>query len=164
MLGVLDGAAAWLQAIGVSEQWPASFSEDPVWVERFRRWTHDGRVFLARDEGGIAVACFRLMDSDVHIWQDDGSEGNVYLHSLAVRREVAGQGITPVIFDWAVQYAVSRGAEELRLDCWAGNERLVRYYEGAGFEPRGTQHVSEGESGVWDMQEYWVAKFARPCR
>jgi GNAT superfamily N-acetyltransferase len=163
VLAVLDDAAAWLQAIGVTEQWPASFSGDPAWVARFSSWVADGRLFIARDAAGAAAGCFRLMPNDRHIWGDDGG-ANLYLHSLAVRRASAGDGVAAAMLAWACDYAGSHGAEELRLDCWAGNDRLVRYYADAGFEPRGVEHVVEGEGGLWSMPAYWVAKFARRLR
>lgn len=159
VLNVIDDAAAWLQSIGVTEQWPASFSADPAWVARFQRWIGEGRVYCARDGAGAAAGCFRLMPSDLHIWGDD-TGGYLYLHSLAVRRSAAGDGVAAAMLGWAREYAASQGAEELRLDCWAGNERLVRYYADAGFEPRGEAHVIDGTGGQWSMKEYWVAKFA----
>jgi GNAT superfamily N-acetyltransferase len=161
VLAVLDEAAAWLQSIGVTQQWPASFSGEPAWAERFQRWLAEGCVYLARDADGIAVGTFRLMPRDVSLWQDDSGR-HLYVHSLAVRRSSAGGDVAPLMLAHALEVAASRGAEELRLDCWAGNERLLRYYEDAGFESRGQHHVLLETPGVWGHQDYWVAKFARP--
>jgi ribosomal protein S18 acetylase RimI-like enzyme len=158
VLAVLDDAAAWLQAIGVSEQWPPSFSADVAWVERFTGWIAAGYVYLACDADGAAIGCFRLMNEDTSIWQD-ASGRHVYLHSLAVRRTAAGGDVASAMLDFALQYAAAQGAEELRLDCWAGNQRLVKYYEDAGFEHRGLHHVDI--SGAWGKQDYYVAKFAK---
>jgi GNAT superfamily N-acetyltransferase len=158
VLSVLDEAAAWLQSIGVTEQWPASFSADAAWVERLRRGIENEQVYVAHD-GGTAQGCFRLLNEDGAIWQD-ASRRYVYLHSLAVRRASAGRGVATAMLDFAVQVAASHGAEELRLDCWAGNERLMRYYLDAGFELRGQHHVAI-DNGVWGKSDYWVAKFAK---
>jgi GNAT superfamily N-acetyltransferase len=106
-------------------------------------------------------ACFRLVAEDAHIWPHD-SKVCLYLHSLAVRRTVAGRSVASTMLDWAVQYATSQGSDELRLDCWAGNNRLRRYYEDAGFEARGEALVAS-EAGV-DHQDYYVAKFAKKTR
>jgi GNAT superfamily N-acetyltransferase len=163
VLAVLDDAAAWLQAIGVTGQWPASFSGEPAWVERFRDWAGDGRLFIACDDAGAVVGCFRMMLSDRHIWGDDNGS-NLYLHSLAVRRAVASAGIGAAMLTWACDYAARAGVAELRLDCWAGNDRLVRYYTDAGFESRGVALVAEGEGGMRSMPAYWVAKFAKRLR
>jgi len=160
VLGVLDDAAAWLQSIGVREQWPGSFSADPAWVERFTGWTAGGNVFLARDASGIAIGCFRLMREDTLIWQDNTGR-HVYLHSLAVRRSAAGSGVASAMLDWELEHAAGLGAEDLRLDCWAGNERLVKYYEASMFEPRGRHHVVLDEPGIFGHQDYHVARFAK---
>jgi len=160
VLGVLDDAAAWLQVIGMTEQWPASFSAEPAWVERFTRWTAEGRVFIARDANGVAVGCFRLLDADDHIWTNESGSA-LYLHSLAVVRRAAGQDVAKAMLDWAVAFAARRGIEELRLDCWAGNERLKRYYVDAGFDPRGEAMVASEPDGENDHKDYYVAKFAK---
>jgi ribosomal protein S18 acetylase RimI-like enzyme len=157
VLGVLDDAASWLQSIGVTEQWPPSFSADPAWVTRFERWTADGNVYIARDDDGSAVGCFRLMLSDDHIWQAQPAKA-LYLHSLAVTRLSAGQGIARHLLDSALEIARANGVDELRLDCWAGNERLRRYYIDAGFEFRGETEVDD------DGSRYWVARFAKTVR
>jgi hypothetical protein len=65
------------------------------------------------------------------------------------------------MLDWALEYSAALGAEELRLDCWAGNERLVQYYEASMFEPRGRHHVVLDEPGIFGHQDYYVARFAR---
>jgi ribosomal protein S18 acetylase RimI-like enzyme len=45
-----------------------------------------------------------------------------------------GMGIGRVLVEAAVRIARERGVRQLRVDCWAGAERLVRWYEEAGFE------------------------------
>jgi GNAT superfamily N-acetyltransferase len=160
VLGVMDEAAGWLPTVGMGEQWPASFSRDPAWVERFRGWMGQGRVFLARVDDGAAVGCFRLLDADDHMWGDQPARA-LYLHSLAVRRSAAGQGLGQAMLDWALQHAASTGAEELRLDCWAGNERLKRYYAEAGVEARGETMVASEPEGEHAHRDYRVAKFAK---
>ena len=59
----------------------------------------------------------------------------------------------------ACEHAALRGAGELRLDCWAGNERLKRYYLDAGFEARGETEVVDE-----DGSRYWVTRFAKKVR
>jgi ribosomal protein S18 acetylase RimI-like enzyme len=100
------------------------------------------------------------MPSDPQIW-GDGGNSHLYLHSLAVRRATAGTGVASAMLDWAYEYAASQGAEELRLDCWAGNERLVHYYATAGFEPRGEANIPGEADQLGANRAYWVAKFAK---
>jgi GNAT superfamily N-acetyltransferase len=155
VLLVLTNAGAWLHSKGLTEQWPASFIDDPAWQDRFDRWTAEGRVFVA--DGGLrgVLGCFRLMDADDHIWAGEPGAA-LYLHSLAVVRWAANQGVAKQMLDWAVDHAASMGVDELRLDCWGGNDRLRRYYVDAGFQARGEVEVVDSEQG-----RYSVALFAK---
>ena len=146
MLGVIDDAATWLHSIGVTEQWPASFSARPEWVEEFRDLIRRGCVFLVwRDGsavGGVVLEEQPYGYAVEKMWPD-GAVDAVLLFRLAVRRAVAGTGVARRLLDWALDYTRQRGKNELRLDCWAGNERLKRYYSDAGFEPCGDIEIEE---------------------
>ena len=156
---VLDEAATFLHAIGVSEQWPVSFSADPGWVGLVSQLVAKEQVFLARLDG-LSVGAFYLGDGaelaaqDHHVW--DGVPGDaLYIGLLAVRRSVAGAGVAAAMLQWACSRAVASG-RVLRLDCWAGNARLKQYYAEAGFEPRG-----EVEVHSFDGRIYSVSRFER---
>jgi GNAT superfamily N-acetyltransferase len=82
------------------------------------------------------------------------------LSRLAVSRSVAGQGVAMRLLDWAVDYARSRGKRELRLDCWAGNERLKRFYTDSGFDARGDVE-SPGLDLSGGGRSYFVSRFSR---
>ncbi|OLT15757.1 hypothetical protein BJF78_16090 [Pseudonocardia sp. CNS-139] len=125
VIGVLDESAAWLAARGVV-QWPPAFR--PEWLEPALR---DGDVWLA-ERDGAAVATVTLQWAD-RLWPDDGRAG--YVHRFAVCRRAAGLG--PELLAWAAGATRDRGRDLLRLDCDAGNARLRRYYEAAGFAHRG---------------------------
>ena len=131
VLSVLDEAAAWLHARGVS-QWPERFESS--WVEdAIRR----GETWLVQ-VGGTISATVTLNWSDP-VWSDvPGSAG--YLHRIAVRRRASGLGA--VIIAWAADIACQRGRKALRLDCVASNDRLRAYYEAAGFVHHGDVAVA----------------------
>jgi protein-tyrosine phosphatase len=97
------------------------------------------------------------MPNDDHIWPADPVKA-LYLHSLAVIRPSAAQGVAGQLLSSALEIATNAGVDELRLDCWAGNERLKRYYVGAGFDPRGEIEVDDAGS------RYRVALFAKSVR
>ncbi len=60
VLSVMDEAAAWLHASGITEQWPASFSDRPEWVDSFRGLITRRAVFLAwRRDQAIASLVLR---------------------------------------------------------------------------------------------------------
>lgn len=161
VLAVLDEAAAWLQDIGVTEQWPAVISQDEGWVARVSRFVSEGRFFVAR-AGDTAVGVFHLRDeagldggpSAWWLWEEQ-AQPSLYLFTLAVRRSVAGRGVAAAMLDWAFDSAQQRG-RVLRLDCWAGNHKLRRYYTAAGFE-----HLGDVEGTGLDGRFYSVSRFQR---
>ena len=130
VLSLLDEAAAWLRARGVS-QWPDRF--EPSWVDGA---ISRGETWLVRV--GAAISGTVTLDWSDRIWRDDGTAA--YVHRMAVRRQAAGLGA--VILDWAADAARQHGQEALRLDCVASNARLRAYYEAAGFVHHGDVTVA----------------------
>jgi ribosomal protein S18 acetylase RimI-like enzyme len=60
-----------------------------------------------------------------------------YLHRLATRPEVAGQGIGARLIAAADDMIRQRVRHWLRLDCERDNQRLRAYYESLGFSHQG---------------------------
>ena len=142
---ILEEAAAWLIERGIP-QWPATFPRAPL-----REHIARGEFFLAR-LGGQAAGTLMLIDADPEIWGAQPPDA-LYLHSFAVRRSAAGQGLGQAMLDWAAGQAAAAGKRYLRLDCWAGSAPLRAYYAGAGFTFRG-----ETTEGHWQC-----ALFERPA-
>lgn len=161
VLAVLDEAAAWLQSIGMREQWPPVVSEDERFLTQVTRLVGEGRFYVASSEGD-AVGVFNLRDEPnldggpSGYWTlEDLKQPAVYLFQLAVRRSVASQGVAASMLQWAFETA-QRRERTLRLDCWAGNERLRRYYLDAGF-----QHLGDWEGSDSTGRFYAVSRFER---
>ena len=161
VLSVLDDAAAWLQSIGMTEQWPRVISDDATWVARVSRFAAEGRFYVAH-RGGVTAGVFHLRDEPGL----DGGPGAfwavqelqqpaVYLFQLAVRRWVAGSGVAAAMLDWAFELARGQG-RVLRLDCWAGNEKLRRYYLEHDFG-----HLGDVTAHGIDGRYYEVSRFER---
>ncbi len=141
VMSILDEAGAWLHSIGITQQWPRSFSQRQGTPETFTDQLQTGIVYIARQGAGAAAGTFRLTEGDARVWPDAKAGEALYLHSLAVRRSVAGSGVAAEMLAWARARAAVLGRQELRLDCWAGNQRLRRYYVDGGFEFRGERAV-----------------------
>lgn len=159
VFAVLDEAAAYLQQIGVSEQWPPSFSADPAWAVLLPRLVGGGLIQVTREDGA-AVGVFYLgdrpnPDGDAAAWAGVPGAAS-YLGLLAVRREAAGRGVARAMLDWAAGCATAAGLP-LRLDCWAGNDRLRRFYHEAGFSHKGDVQVTS----LRDGRTYAVSRFER---
>lgn len=88
------------------------------------------------------VGAIVLMRDDPQIWGDVPGEA-VYVHGLATRGTVQGQGVGAAMLDWAGDIAKRADRHWLRLDCTAENARLRAYYEGLGFAHRGDVRVGE---------------------
>jgi GNAT superfamily N-acetyltransferase len=123
---ILEDAQRWLQSRGIS-QWTRPF--DREWIAP----KIAAGEFIIAQLNQVPVAVARLLWSDPLFWgeRDDGAA--LYIHSLAVRRAYAGQGIGQLFLEWAAEQAQCSGRRLLRLDCDAGNHSLCAYYERAGF-------------------------------
>ena len=127
MIDILIEAAGWLSNNGV-DQWPVS--PRAYWHRRAARAISRQEAYLAYVDGS-AQATLRL------IWVDDywpnADKSAAYLHSLAIRDGLHGQGLGVALLAWCKAYARAKDKTVLRLDCLAGNRRLRQYYEAQGF-------------------------------
>lgn len=133
VLAVLNDAAAWLRASGLT-QWPERFK--PEWIEPA---IESGELWLARLDGEAAGTI--TLDWDDPLWE--GVEGTAgYVRRVAVRRTASGLGVA--LLDWAAATAGALGCAYLRLDCVSSNSRLRTYYEARGFTHQGDVQDSRG--------------------
>jgi len=96
----------------------------------------------------------RVLLREPVVWPEAADDG-VYVHSLAVRRVWAGQGLGLRLLEWAGNRAVFIDRSYVRLDCVANNEFLRRYYEQAGFAERGEIEARYPEPvGTLRLQRY----------
>jgi ribosomal protein S18 acetylase RimI-like enzyme len=130
VISILNEAAGWLHARGITGQWQRSFAPQDEAKHIAAR-----EIYLARLDGE-AVGTLKLLWSDPEVWGDAPDDAG-YVHGLAVRRSVAGRGVALYMLGWAEGMVAAAGRRYLRLDCWAKNTELCRYYERAGFTNRG---------------------------
>jgi GNAT superfamily N-acetyltransferase len=84
-------------------------------------------------------------------WGLGGAAELWFLQKLMVTPEAQGRGIGRVLLDGALVQVADRGAEQVVLDCWAGNAKLRDFYAVAGFRLH----------GVFPHYDYEVAVFIR---
>ena len=58
----------------------------------------------------------------------------IELKQLYTQPDLTGQGIGAVLMDWAFAEARARGADEMQLSVWCGNDGAQRFYARYGFE------------------------------
>lgn len=76
---------------------------------------------------------FSVRYSDKIIWRELDKGDALYLHRIVVNPACKGQKLFGVILDWAIAHAKQKNLGRIRLDTWAANPTLIRYYEGFGF-------------------------------
>ena len=129
VIEIYDDAALWLTAQG-SRQWPYP---QPQWIrDAIEGRIEQGQVFLCRAPDDRAIGTIRVQWADPNVWPEDSGDAG-YIHGLATRRELKGQGIGRLMLEWARDYIRANGKKYLRLDCVADNPALRRYYENLGF-------------------------------
>jgi len=141
---LLAEARDWLHAKGIM-QWAEPLP--PNWVAKCVK---GGKFHIAREQGQI-IGTLRLVWTDEdRLWGDSVQAG--YLGKLVVVRAAAGRGLGLELLRAAERIVAAAGRKMLRLDCWAGNSRLISYYEAAGFRRGGTASVGEFEVVLFEKK------------
>ena len=112
ILDMLDGAVAWMNARGNTEQWGTTpYSRQPGGVARVEGYTTENATYIA-------------------------DEPERYVRLLISDRRHAGLGIGAALLAHAEDEARRAGVALLRVDCWAGGGgELVAFYQRCGFTP-----------------------------
>lgn len=124
-----DLAAFFEQALGANGL-PAQLS-DP-----------DFAVRLALDDGEIIGFVKMGPVTFPGEWRPDAIE----LYQFYVLGAWQGEGIAPVLMDWALDHARGHGAKEIILSVYVDNHRACRFYERYGFREIGRYAFRVGET------------------
>jgi GNAT superfamily N-acetyltransferase len=79
-------------------------------------------------------------------------EPELYVQALVTDRAHAGRDLGGALIERAYAEAAAAGIELVRVDCWAGASRLVRWYEEHGFRPTGRFRVGEFEGQLFERR------------
>jgi GNAT superfamily N-acetyltransferase len=77
---------------------------------------------------------FSVGYTDKIIWRAHDIGNSVYLHRIAVNPELKGRKLFGLILDWTIQHAQQKGLVRIRMDTWAENPTLIKYYQNFGFK------------------------------
>ncbi|WP_377269046.1 GNAT family N-acetyltransferase [Peterkaempfera sp. SMS 1(5)a] len=152
ILGLLDGAVAWLVERGYPDQWGTTpWSIAPAAVERIHRYATEYLVRIAEVDGRQAGSCILAEEPPSYVAPVE--ERELYVRSLVTDRTLKGSGVGAALIDDARAEAGRRGIGLLRVDCFAGNQgRLVAQYQRLGFTPSDTFTVDPTGAGPWHGQ------------
>ncbi|MEV0735232.1 GNAT family N-acetyltransferase [Streptomyces sp. NPDC050549] len=145
ILGMFDGAVAWLAAQGRTGQWGSTpWSENPKAVAMVERYVVEGSPFVAEVDG-VPAGTLTLTDSPGS-YVEAVDEPERYVHLLASDRRFKGYGVGSALLAHAAEVTRAAGISLLRVDCYAGDDRkLVAYYEANGFTPTEAFVVGEND-------------------
>jgi GNAT superfamily N-acetyltransferase len=149
VLDMLDGAVAWMNSRGNTEQWGTTpYSRKPGGVERVRRYTTENMPFVAELDGVPAGALVLDTGPSPQMPIAPAAEPERYVRLLVSDRRLAGRGIGAALLEHAAEQTRLAGVSLLRVDCWAGGGGgLVAFYERCGFT-----RTESFLSGAWPGQ------------
>lgn len=151
LLGLFDGAVAWLAARGQTKQWgSAPFTAREDGRRRVAELCSGGDLRVAALDGED-VAALALGRHPAHVEPIDRPE--LYINLLLVSRAHAGRRIGEALVDRALAEAREQGTEVVRVDCWGGAPSLVAWYEARGFV-RSSRFTVNGD---WTGQVFELA-------
>lgn len=128
---LLEKAAVWLAEHG-SDQWQGPVIRRRDYVERD---IAEETVHVVDADGQVGGTITVDMFADTDFWRrDDDVRSALYVHRMAVSRDLAGVGLGSAMLDFAGRLAESSGRMFVRLDAWRTNAKLHDYYLKQGFE------------------------------
>jgi ribosomal protein S18 acetylase RimI-like enzyme len=150
VLAIVQDAAAWLASRRIP-QWTHYATE--AGVAHLRRRIEQEEVYLFLNATGQSIGTACVQWTDTQYWGDRGNDGHAgYIHQLAIRRSVGGQGVGSAILDWAISHIQAAGRSTVRLDCSSSNSVLCAYYERHGFVRSGTVTLGEFTGQLFERQ------------
>jgi GNAT superfamily N-acetyltransferase len=81
----------------------------------------------------IAIT-FSVRYEDKIIWRSLDTCNSIYLHRLVVNPTFKGQRLFGTILEWAIEHSKQKGLRSIRMDTWAANPTIIKYYKSFGFE------------------------------
>jgi GNAT superfamily N-acetyltransferase len=131
-VNLLEEVAEWLDSRGLGQLPRGIYRE---FADYYAASIDSGEVYLGLI-GADLVGSFRLVHEDGVVWPDANDDA-LYLENLVVRRAWSGRSVGRQFLHWAEQQVLRSNKEYIRLDCFANNPVLRKYYEGAHYEPSG---------------------------
>ncbi|MCZ4245146.1 GNAT family N-acetyltransferase [Pedobacter punctiformis] len=93
---------------------------------------------------GQVAAIFAVTFDDELIWKERDQD-SIYIHRIVTHPDFRGYSFVKQIVEWAKKYAAENDLQYIRMDTWADNEKLLKYYTGCGFDFAGTVSLTKTE-------------------
>ena len=105
-------------------------------------------AFRVAEVDGQVVGYAKLGPSALPV---QAAQPAVELRQIYILRQFQGRGLAAELMGWAIAEARDRGATELYLTVFTGNERARRVYGRYGFEPAGRYNFMVGNHADEDI-------------
>ena len=147
IIGLIDGAARWLQTEKHSDQWQRPWPDELARDQRIRRGIKVARTWIVENDDGLVGTVSFGRGGNKKLWTlRERNQPAVYVSRLIVSPRYAGEGIGADLIDWAGQRGVAGWkAELIRVDVWTSNDELQAFYKRQGFT-----HVR-----TWQFNDPW---------
>jgi Acetyltransferase (GNAT) family. len=125
---ILLDAVNWLSKSGLQNQW----NESSVKWSNLSKSYKINNFYIAY-QNGLPAACMALTDFDPTYWPNIPKGESLYLHKVAVKRAIAGKGISKELIDFSKKLALNYCIKAIRLNCNQHRSKLRAVYENQGF-------------------------------
>lgn len=119
----------------------------------YKVWTTIDKIALQQDienklqykimRGNDVRCIFSVQFSDPLIWGERDASDAIYLHRVVVHPDFKGQRQFEDVLTWTKTLAQQRQRAYIRMDTWADNPGIIRYYESFGFALVGTRTTED---------------------
>jgi GNAT superfamily N-acetyltransferase len=147
LVETLTEALNWVEQLDGTIMWVEGELE-----EHRVRAEADAGMFIVAEADGQVIGAIRFQLEDQLFWPDVDGSDSAFVHRLAVRRSHAGQGVSTLLLQWAVDRARALGKRYLRLDCDAERTRLRALYERFGFRLHSYRQVGAYYVSRYELQ------------
>jgi ribosomal protein S18 acetylase RimI-like enzyme len=87
---------------------------------------------IVKDNDMLCI--FSIQYNDPFIWRNKDQHDAIYLHRIVVNPNFKGQKQFQKVLNWAMQFARKNKLKFVRMDTWAGNKKIIDYYQSFGFK------------------------------
>ena len=123
----------WMDENGISG-WNKTRYLDFYPLSYFQQQCSAGQLYVLASDAGQVQGAVILLEKDIR-WASFPPAAALYVHNLVSAPDAHGAGAA--ILASTESLARKRGKQFVRLDCAENNAALNRFYESAGYLPRG---------------------------
>jgi len=122
-----------------------TYLDETYSIEKMQADLRDPEVEVRMAFSGRRIVAYCKI-GPVKLPTDVGPDPALELHRVYVSQARQGVGVGRILLTWAIERARRRGAKNLFLGVWQGNERAISLYESRGFDKVGTYKFKVGDT------------------